>query len=137
METQRNLINPGGKNDHALVACDMWNYRILPLFPRLSQRFIKSFRELILNQHRQRIYLEFLAYLWAIYPLEYLRWLLQRKALLVGSTEVAPKQGGSCGFFFRTAGVPSHFQRLTWTLTETPVDKVQDAALTHDIGVGV
>ena len=81
-------------NDDALVVYDMWDYWILPLFPHLSQEFLRRFQTLMIYKRCCHIYVEFVDYLWNEDPLAYPHWLILHGALRVGPTCMGPRQGG-------------------------------------------
>ena len=128
------------KNDDAKVERDMWDYRILPLFPHLSTRFLDTFRCLVLRQRQRRIYVEFVRWLWQTHPLSYPAWLRSRGALAVGVTCLSPRRGGKgqCSTcLWRQKGNKSDLDRISQLLRKAPPLSTDTARLLHDVDMGI
>ena len=77
------------KDDDADVQFEMWDYRIITLFPHIMVTFLKHF-QLVLRQRKRRLFLEFVRWLWVTYPLDYPIWLKHKGALAPGGTCLSP-----------------------------------------------
>ena len=130
------------KADDAPIEYDMWNFRIVPLFPHLSVKFLDRFRTLLHRQRMRRMFLEFVRYMWRTYPVSYPGWLRAKSALCAGSTACPPKrvrgrvprqQGGS---LVRSGISESLFDTLALAIAKSNPNPVEMKEMRLDIKAG-